>query len=53
VEDHSVPIPEKRTSKLGGGMYIIRYAQSKANHVCPHGVEKRGLNIPALAQRAA
>ena len=25
-------------------MYIIRCAQSKVNHVCPRGVDKRGLN---------
>jgi len=35
VEDHSAPIPEERMSKLGESMYIVRCAQSKANHVCP------------------
>jgi hypothetical protein len=25
-------------------MYIVRCAQSKANHVCHRGVDKRGLN---------
>ena len=25
-------------------MYIVRCVQSKANYVCPHGVDKRGLN---------
>ena len=32
---------------------LVRCAQSKANHVCPQGVDKRGLNILVLAQRAA
>jgi hypothetical protein len=40
VEDHSAPIPEKRTSKLGGSMYMVRCAQSKANHVCPDGSDE-------------
>ena len=39
VEDHSAPIPEDRTSKIGGIMYIARCAQSRAASATPLGAK--------------
>ena len=36
VEDHSAPIPEERTSELGGNMYIARCVQCRTARPFPY-----------------
>ena len=45
-EDQSGPIPEKRMSKLGGSMYIVRCAQERAALATP---KNRGIGDQRLS----